>query len=68
MAEVIKEVHTFIVHLMCDVKNCDGEMVPTGIKLTSNPPIYPHRCNKCNAIKDVTEFKYPKVTHKEIRA
>jgi len=25
-----------------------GYMRPTGIVLISNPPQYPHKCNKCN--------------------
>ena len=40
------EVRTYQVRLMCE--KCDGgEMLPTGILLTSNPAQYPHRCNKC---------------------
>jgi len=49
---------TVLVRMMCE---CGGEMKPTGVCLTSNPPQYPHVCNKCGT--NVTYY----VTYPEIR-
>lgn len=60
--EIKTKVNTFLVHLMCD--KCDGgEMMPTGIALLSNPPQYPHKCNKCGHQVNVTGNKYPFIKH-----
>ena len=65
MSEQITEVHTFLIHLICD--ECGGKMLPTGIMLLSDPPIYPHKCNICNTSIEIREFKYPKTMYKEVK-
>ena len=42
-------------------------MLPTGIMLLSDPPIYPHKCNICNTSIEIREFKYPKTMYKEVK-
>lgn len=45
MREDRRQVHTYVVHLMCE--KCPGEMLPTGVALLSHPPQYPHKCSQC---------------------
>jgi predicted RNA-binding Zn-ribbon protein involved in translation (DUF1610 family) len=42
--------------LLCD--KCGGEMITTGIALTSNPPQYPYECPKCGHVETHTQ-RYP---------
>ena len=59
MSERKIKVDTYLIKCMCDEDGCDGEVLPTGIVLTSQPPIYPHKCNKCD--KDYSfGTRYPK--------
>ena len=52
------EVKTFLVECICD--NCgEGKMKPTGTCLTSNPPQYPHVCDKCGATVTVLDMTFP---------
>lgn len=45
------------VKMLCD--SCiEGEMLHTGIVLTSYPPQYEHRCNVCNSLANYTN-NYP---------
>ena len=46
MAQEVKKVEVVMVDEKCPQCN-KGYMRPTGIVLTSNPPHYPHKCNKC---------------------
>lgn len=62
--EFRKEVKPILVQYHCD--DCqEYEMVPTGIILTVNPPLYPHKCPGCGATRNFKE-KYPKVEYKFI--
>jgi len=67
--ETVKEkrtrVSTSMVRLICE--KCEGgEMKPTGICLTSNPPQYPHRCDKCGHEETVRGGRtYPRIKHEE---
>lgn len=64
MQEKRVPVNTYLVRLMCD--KCDGgEMKPTGECLTSNPPQYPHRCDKCGHMERVRGKTYPRLEHEE---
>jgi len=66
MTEKRTELRTFMVRLMCD-KCSEGEMKPTGIQLSSNPPKYPHKCDKCGAETTVRGGKpYPRIEHEEV--
>lgn len=61
----IKEapVDVVYVQLICDVENCSGEMLPTGMALMSSPPQYPHKCNVCGV--EVNQLvKYPKLDYR----
>ena len=42
----------------CDVENCTGKMISTGIMLTSYPAKYPHVCNICG-VEVTFNRKYP---------
>lgn len=58
MAEKEIEVKTFRIHYYCD--ECeDGELLPTGMLLSSWPPQFPHACNKCAANKIFSDKRYP---------
>ena len=65
MAEKKTEVRTIMVRLMCD--KCEGgEMKPTGLCLTSIPPQYPHKCDKCGAEVTVHRHTYPRTEYEEV--
>lgn len=49
------------VKYVCDVCG-EGEYLPTGIMLTSNPPQFPHECDSCGDSQTFTE-KYPTVRY-----
>ena len=64
--EIKIEVKTFKVILECD--ECkDGIMIYNGIVLTSNPPQFPHICNKCGEKKNIRGKKYPYIKTEEIQ-
>lgn len=52
------------VDYVCDACNT-GHMRSTGEHLTSNPPIYPHRCDNCGEFKSFNRC-YPYITYKEV--
>jgi predicted RNA-binding Zn-ribbon protein involved in translation (DUF1610 family) len=61
MSEKQTPVQTVVVDYVCD--SCgEGHMLPTGITLTSNPPQYPHKCDKCGT-QDVFLTRYPQGRH-----
>jgi|APSaa5957512576_1039674.scaffolds.fasta_scaffold298337_2 hypothetical protein len=62
--EVSKEIKTYRIHYYCD-KCGEGEMLPTGKCLMTNPPQYPHKCNKCNEARGFPD-KYPALAFKVI--
>ena len=53
------EVKTFVRHLLCEITGCGGEMLPTGICLTSYPAQYPHQCDTCGYTLNVRGKTYP---------
>ena len=57
MKEERFEIKPYGVRYLC---NCGQEMIPTGEILMSNPPRFPHKCNKCETRADLEE-KYPTV-------
>jgi len=58
------EARTMITRLYCD---CGGEMLPTGLALTSYPPQYPHRCQLCE--KQTTRIDvYPRVEYAPVES
>ena len=58
------EVRSFEVSYICDKCN-DGEMIFTGITLTSYPPQYQHKCEKCFSIQNF-KIAYPTVTYEPL--
>lgn len=55
------EVKTYQTRYECD--NCkEGELLPTGKMFMSNPPKFPHTCDKCGSEMIFNE-KYPKLTY-----
>lgn len=56
------ELIPYRVELICD---CGGQMLPTGVILLSDPPQYPHRCNKCGKEETCWDSKYPYIEYKE---
>lgn len=61
--EIRNDVKVIQVDYTCP--HCGGKMRPTGEVLTSNPPIYPHKCEDCKYEK---QFKktYPYLDYEEI--
>ena len=58
MAEIVAEVKTLSVHMKCD-KCQNGLMEPDGnIVVTTEPPLYPHKCNNCGYMENYL-FRYP---------
>lgn len=54
-----------LVQAMCD--KCGGEMIAVpGVILMSDPPQYPHRCNKCESTENYLEA-YPHHAWREKR-
>ncbi len=45
------------VELECD--ECGGTLVFTGTALLSNPPKFPHKCDKCGVVRNVWDRPYP---------
>ena len=48
-------VDVYAVKRQCD---CGGEMESTGLMLSVDPPLYPHRCSECNATENFKQA-YP---------
>jgi|JI10StandDraft_1071094.scaffolds.fasta_scaffold883266_3 DNA-directed RNA polymerase subunit RPC12/RpoP len=66
MTERTYEVRTIGVDYLCD-KCGDGLMEHTGIMLMSDPPKYPHKCNRCGTVMDFFQ-KYPTVRWERLPA
>jgi hypothetical protein len=62
MKEIKLPVYNYIVRATCE---CGGEFEPTGMVLMSNPPKYPHTCNKCGK-EEIFVKKFPHYTFEEI--
>lgn len=58
MPENLQELKTYHVTYICD-KCGEGEMVYGGICLATNPPQYPHECNKCQNKQTFWDVHYP---------
>lgn len=55
--EVVKRVKPLKHFMLCD--ECQiGQMLPTGVVLTSYPEQYQHKCNKCGCVKTYNK-QYP---------
>ncbi|OME10556.1 hypothetical protein CA600_12540 [Paenibacillus sp. VTT E-133280] len=61
MSEERFEVKPYGVRYRCE---CGGEMKPSSHILMSIPPQYPHECNKCKAVVNLTK-RYPTVEWEE---
>lgn len=62
MQKKYTRIFTYRVTLACE-KCVDGEMEGTGYCLTSNPPKYPHICNKCGHTHNVSNESFPKIEY-----
>lgn len=56
------EVKTYQIDYICDTCN-EGKMRPTGISFPTNPPQYPHVCDKCGAAQTFRNKIYPAIIH-----
>jgi len=52
---------------MCYADGCDGEMKPSGQGLMTNPPQYPHHCEKCLRVESASTT-YPRIAYLPIEA
>jgi predicted SprT family Zn-dependent metalloprotease len=57
--EQFQEVRSYKVSYICE---CKGEVLPTREMLMSNPPQFPHKCNKCGK-EYVFDKKYPYIAY-----
>jgi len=62
MPERKSKVDTVRVDYLC---KCGGKMYPTGIVLTSCPPVYPHACQECGAQEPLSKY-YPAIEYEDI--
>jgi ssDNA-binding Zn-finger/Zn-ribbon topoisomerase 1 len=61
--EIEQEVKPVRIDFQCP--RCkQGFMRPTNSSFLSNPPIYPHKCTKCNYTENVTGKTYPYIDYK----
>ena len=61
------ELKKFIIRYFCEpcARKGGGEYLPTGVVLLSNPPQYPHKCNRCGETK-VFNQKYPRYEYEQM--
>lgn len=43
-----------------------GKMTPTGMVLFSQPPLYPHRCDKCDKHLNLSQ-RYPNLAYRVVQ-
>ena len=55
MAEKATELKVFRIKMFCD---CGGEMLPTGVALSSYPPRFIHQCRLCGT-RATYDTSYP---------
>ena len=48
-----------------ECEKCGVEMFPTGVTLMSDPPQYPHKCDKCGNTVNMMEI-YPRIEYEKI--
>ena len=61
MSLTYKNARVVYVECYCDI--CGGEMkADTAVVLAVYPPLYPHKCSKCGATKDLREM-YPTIKY-----
>ena len=61
--ERIKKVETYEITMPC--RYCGvGEMKFTGECISTYPPFYKHRCNKCGFAEDFCGDKYPRIEYR----
>ena len=64
MEELVK-VETYLVKMICEKCNMNGEMKPTGSILLCNPPLYEYMCNKCYKTENYNK-EYPHYSYKKL--
>ena len=53
-----KPVRVYVERLRCE---CGGEMRnDNGFCFTTQPPIYPHKCDRCGVVHEVRGKRYPR--------
>lgn len=58
------EVKVFRTNKVCPICK-QGDMVPTGMILTANPPLHVHKCNMCGRQESYKE-RYPFLSYEDI--
>jgi len=62
MPRTYEKRHPVSVDYLCDMCN-DGYMRYTGTTLTTNPPWYQHKCDKCGHIENMADM-YPRIEYR----
>jgi len=60
--EDCREMRTVQVRRICD---CGGELLPEGRALLSNPPKYPHTCDRCGKAETFLK-QYPLIHYEPV--
>ncbi len=56
--EIKTEAKTYAIDMRCERCNV-GDMISNGLAFTSDPPKYPHKCNKCGEMQTFSKT-YPR--------
>lgn len=63
MPTTVKAKYPVSVDYRCDKCN-EGFMRSTGITLTMNPPLFPHKCSKCGHVENFHEV-FPHIEYRD---
>jgi len=58
-------VQAYIEDYICDVCG-EGKMRNDGFSYDTNPPSYPHKCDKCGNVDKFCKVRYPRIVHEKI--
>lgn len=61
--ETAKRIYPYRIERKCG-ETCDGHMRPVGMMLTIDPPLFPHRCNKCGRQENF-QTNYPHIEYRD---
>ncbi len=50
------------VHFLCEIENCNGQLISTNVMLTVDPPLFPHTCDVCGNKQNLLK-QYPRKEH-----
>ena len=57
------ELKTYSLEAFCD---CGGSLIRQPIVLACSPPLFPHKCDKCQNVENL-DRRYPDIEYERIR-